>query len=249
MSHKNPIHEAIYKNVVRPAISNRKLSVEGSIMDVDYFNQTVRVYWRDPDSGAERESANVPMPVNGDGVFKQTIEIGDRVTLAFKNGNHDSPYISIVHKKQDPVDFETKNGSGIPRGVTQKPNYNTSWEGVLTDLHYSHQRILHESEDLKDYVIKEHEIALKHPETGAVVKLADDGLIDIFAGPHVGLRIDPANHSINLFGDSVVVNANSFKVNTRQHREPLKRAKYSEGMVSILKDLGLPVQGIDKEGN
>jgi hypothetical protein len=242
MSHKNPIHEAIYKNVLQPALSLRKQSVEGSIMHVDYQNQKVRVYWRDPDSGAERESANVPMPVDGNGVYKQALEEGDRVTLNFKNGNHDNPYISIVHEKLEPVDFESKNGAGVPKGVTKKPNSNGTWQGTMKDMYYSHDKISHESEDAKDYVIKEQEIALKHPRTGAVVKLTDDGLIDVFANDKVGVRINPHNHSVDIFGDSVNITANNFNVKTRSNTTPVKKQKYSDGMITIMKDLGLPVE-------
>lgn len=117
MSHKNPVHAAILKNVVKPAMAARKQSVEGSIQYVDYYNQTVRVYWRDPDSGTERESADVPIPQDGDGIFRQSIEEGDHVTLAFRNGNHDNPYITVVHKRTRGVDYNSKNGAGIPKGM------------------------------------------------------------------------------------------------------------------------------------
>lgn len=140
----------------------------------------------------------------------------------------------------------------------------TRWENTLLGLHYSHHKINHDSEDLKDYQIKENEIALKHPDTGAVVKLTDDGFIDVFAGSHVGVRIDPHTNSINFFGDSVNVITNQFNVKTKPYgfnwngrvfdpnsvgvmTEARGKVRYSEGMVSIMKELGLPVEEIDKE--
>lgn len=117
MIFQNPIHEAIYKSVVKPVMSNRKQSVEGSVQHVDYYEQTARIYWRDPDSGAERESAKVPIPVSGDGVFNRALEAGDRVTLNFRNGNHASPYIVMVQQKQSGIDYSSRNGAGIPKGM------------------------------------------------------------------------------------------------------------------------------------
>jgi hypothetical protein len=35
------------------------------------------------------------------------------------------------------------------------------------------------------------------------VKLTDEGYIDIFASPTVGIRIDPHTNSINLYGDNI----------------------------------------------
>lgn len=147
----------------------------------------------------------------------------------------------------------------------------SQWESTIMDLQYSHGKINHDSEDAKDYLIKEDEIALKHAETGAVVKLTDDGHIDIFAGPQLGLRIDPNTNSINLFGDSVNVMANNFNVRTKPYgfnwngrvfnpslyssaeSDVMTKAKtkvrYSEGMLDIMRDLGLPVEDIDKEEN
>ena len=116
MSHKNPIHEAVHK-IMKPVIANRKMSVEGSIMALNYYEQTARVYWRDPDSGAERETDNVPLPVDGNGVYKQSVKIGDRVTMAFRNGNHGNPYITIVHEQLNGISFESRNGAGIPKGM------------------------------------------------------------------------------------------------------------------------------------
>jgi hypothetical protein len=247
MKHKNPVHEAIYRTVVKPAMTSRKMSIEGSIMRVNYYNNTARIYWRDPDSGAVRESENVPLPVDGDGVYKQTVEAGDRVTLAFRSGNHDNPYVTIVHKKQNGVDYEAKNGAGIPKEITPVPN--RKWKNALLDLKYQHGITNHGSKDADDYLIKEYEVALKHSETGAVVKLTDDGLIDVFAGREVGVRIDPHNKSVNLFGDSVNVVANHFNVETRDSGVIKPKVKYSEGMVNIMKDLGLPVETVDKEDN
>lgn len=118
MIHKNPALEAIKRNLLNPELSNRKMSVEGSIMQVDYYNQTVRVYWRDPDSGTERESTDVPIPQDGDGVFRQSLEVGDRVTLSFKNGNHTSPYITIVHGRSRKLNYQSKYGAGVPKGIS-----------------------------------------------------------------------------------------------------------------------------------
>lgn len=65
---------------------------------------------------------------------------------------------------------------------------------VMKDIAYN---------DQKDYLIKEDEVALKHPKSGAIVKLTDDGYVDIFAGPTLGIRLDPKSNSINFFGDTL----------------------------------------------
>lgn len=138
----------------------------------------------------------------------------------------------------------------------------------MTRLRYSHQKADHDAKDESDYLIKQKEVALKHTDTGAVVKLTDDGFIDVFAGPQLGVRIDPATNSINLFGDTVNVIANNFNVKTKPYgfnwngrvfnpalymqedesvmTKARSKVRYSDGMIDIMKDFGLPVETIDK---
>ena len=143
------------------------------------------------------------------------------------------------------------------------------WQGTIMDLQHSHGKIDHDGVDGHDYLIEEEEVALKHDETQAIVKLTDDGFVDIFAGPQLGIRLDPNTNSINLFGDSVNVIANNFNVRTKPYgfnwngkafnpalytsttqdvmTQARSKVRYSEGMIDIMKDLGLPVESVDKE--
>jgi hypothetical protein len=149
-------------------------------------------------------------------------------------------------------------------------------------------------DDTKDYLIEEKEIALKHPDTGSLIKLTDEGYIDIFAGPTTGIRIDPTTNSINFFGDNInivskqmnmVTKANGLSWNgyyfnpelytetstSKQQKlsgtknnyvhseeqgwhwerqswsvSPMvansSKRRYSEGMNTLMKDLGIPVE-------
>lgn len=143
------------------------------------------------------------------------------------------------------------------------------WKNTMMGLEYSHQKVDHDANDESDYLIKQKEVALKHTDTGAVVKLTDDGFIDVFAGPQLGVRIDPNTNSINFFGDTVNVISNNFNVKTKPYgfnwngrvfnpalymeedqsvmTQARSKVRYSEGMIDIMKDFGLPVETIDKE--
>ena len=50
----------------------------------------------------------------------------------------------------------------------------------------------------QSYRYKGDEPGFTHPVTGASVRMRDDGCIDIFAGPMLGIRMDPNANSINL---------------------------------------------------
>jgi hypothetical protein len=116
MHSQNPVHNAI-RQVMKPIIDNRRLSVEGTIQAIDYQSHVARIWYVDPQSNVGREIANVPIPVDGDGVFKQGLEEGDVVTLGWKNGNIENPYISAIHQKFRGINYQSKYGAGIPKGM------------------------------------------------------------------------------------------------------------------------------------
>jgi Type VI secretion system/phage-baseplate injector OB domain len=113
----NPAHQAIYNKILKPALSKRRQSIEGYVMHVEYEKQVARVSWRDPEGGGERESANVPFPLGEGGLFGRAPEIGDKVTMAFKHGNHMKPYITAIEERATEVNFTSKKGAGIPKGM------------------------------------------------------------------------------------------------------------------------------------
>ena len=117
MKFQNPIHDALYKQVVKPAIDRKRMSVDAWVFDVDHVNQTAHVQWKDPQSNNERHHESVPFPVDGDGVFRQSLEEGDYVKLDFRNGKIEAPYITTIYKKKRPVSFQSKHGADIPKGM------------------------------------------------------------------------------------------------------------------------------------
>lgn len=67
----------------------------------------------------------------------------------------------------------------------------------------------------KTVFISEDEIALKHPVTGATIKLRDDGSIEMFVNEDTGIRLDPIDNAITFFGDSVHVATKEMRIHTK----------------------------------
>lgn len=55
------------------------------------------------------------------------------------------------------------------------------------------------------------EPALVHPFTNAVIKLRDNGAIDVFTGDNIGIRIDQNNKSINMMSTLVQTRAETLR--------------------------------------
>lgn len=112
----NPIHQAIYNNVVKPALSNIAHDVEGTITSVDYYKQTAEVFYVD-EHQRRQTIPNLNLPKDADGLFRQSVYPGDKVRIAFKSGSHRNPYISMVYKFSSQNDYFSKKGASIPRGI------------------------------------------------------------------------------------------------------------------------------------
>ena len=115
---QNPALKVIYEKAVLPALSKRYQDVVGHVIGVHYTEQKVDVRWRDPNSGAFRISKRVPLPKDADGIYRQSVKVGDEVSIAFQNGNLDSPYVNVIYRKEASTsDYYFRYGGGIPKGI------------------------------------------------------------------------------------------------------------------------------------
>ncbi len=70
----------------------------------------------------------------------------------------------------------------------------------------------------KSYRFRGNEPGFVHPVTHASVRMRDDGAIDIFAGEHLGIRLDPNAQSVNIFADKFNVWSSTTSIHTdRNH--------------------------------
>jgi hypothetical protein len=118
MNHGNPIHQAIYDKVVAPAMNTKTHDVDGVVTGCNYKEQTVDIQWKDPKSGTSLQQKDVPIPKDGDGLYKQAIKNSDKVRIAFKNGNQNEPYISVIYKSRlNQASLTSKYSGSIPKGI------------------------------------------------------------------------------------------------------------------------------------
>jgi hypothetical protein len=112
----NPLH-GIIRDIVQPQFDRLSFEAEGIVTGVNYTSQTVDVRWRDHHEALFR-AKGVPLPKDGDGVFKQAVEIGQRVKLGFTDSDHRRPFVSIVYARHaSQSDYYSKCGAPIMRGT------------------------------------------------------------------------------------------------------------------------------------
>lgn len=90
--------KAIEEKVVSPALRQRQPTIDGYVLRVDYENQIADVVYFDQESQVQRIKKDVQLPKDGDGIFRQAVKNGDRVTVGFKNASREQPFITTVYR-------------------------------------------------------------------------------------------------------------------------------------------------------
>jgi hypothetical protein len=98
MKFNNAIHQSIYRHVVKPIMDKQQATIDGYVIRIDYTKQVADVAYFDQDSSVQRIKKDVILPKDADGVFRQAVKNGDRVTVSFKNSSHELPYVSVVYR-------------------------------------------------------------------------------------------------------------------------------------------------------
>lgn len=102
-------------------------------------------------------------------------------------------------------------------GDGDKEIYSPYWRQVLQKELTNFEAKNLESEQGSYVFINEDEIALKHPVTGATIKLADDGSIEFFVNEDTGIRLDPTDNAIIFYGDSIHLASKETRIHTKPY--------------------------------
>lgn len=98
-----------------------------------------------------------------------------------------------------------------------KDIYFPLWRQILQREMVNFEAMSLEKEQERILLIKENEIALKHPGTGATIKLGDDGSIELFVNEDTGMRFDSRDNAIIFYGDSVHFATKEMRFHTKPH--------------------------------
>ena len=102
-------------------------------------------------------------------------------------------------------------------GDGDKDIYLPPWAKVLQKENVNNTQMNLEKEQQKQQFIAEDEIALKHPQSGAIVKVRDDGAIELYVNEDTGMRFDPEDNSITLYGDSIHFASKEMRMHTKPY--------------------------------
>lgn len=212
--------DTLIKNVINPATSQIFTNSIGKIITYDEILNKANVLVSS--SGSYTTLEDVPVQLSGKGVFSSKLKQDDLVYIQYNNGSIFQP--KIVGFADEDYSSNTRESSKHMRKgtlldtVEEKDGevVSRSSRRIDTDtVPYKHEAfqdasaldIMAEKTESLGY-FNDGEIGLFHPDVSSLVKLKDNGDIDIFTGTNIGIRINKQKKTIEMFGDSSTISDN-----------------------------------------
>jgi hypothetical protein len=103
------IKRMIRDQIVAPMVSHIIGDIDGYVLQVHYEDHVADIMYYEARSMQPYILYGVELPRDGDGVYRKSVENGDRVTVSFRNKSKEEAYISVVYK-QDGMQPMTNSG-------------------------------------------------------------------------------------------------------------------------------------------
>lgn len=178
---------------------------------------------------------HVPLPIIGNGIHLPLPKPGQKVVVVFTNNSVLQGRIVAMIDEMHKYTFRYKN-SHVSQG-TYKTNLDVSqlhdvdlekvnplcenWTDEENNYIFKHYSYIERS-PYEDFILKsanmsyfnENEIGFIHPENKSLIKIKDDGSIDIFTDDDVGVRVNPVEKRISFFSDKVTSQGKDWYIKT-----------------------------------
>ena len=208
--------EQLIQNIITPNMSNKLSNAIGQVIEYDSMKNLASVFIKSLNGKENYNLDNVPVQLSGGGVHSTPLSYGDMVYIQFNNnyifqpkiiGFADECYQINTRKKEKHL----RKGSlistqeiiegDIEPSYKEWVNYNNSYDKYIS---YRDEDPIKNISDLmsqKGY-FNNKEVGIYNTKSSAVVKVKDNGVIDIFTSTNVGIRINPLNKTVEMFGNS-----------------------------------------------
>lgn len=212
--------DKLINDVIKPHSSQNLSNSIGKIIEIDEKYNKAKVLVSS--SGAFTVLEDVPIQLSGKGMVTSKLEEDDLVYVQYNSGSVFQP--KIVGFADEDYNNNTREKTKHTRKGTLL-NVIEEREGELKPRayrrvdkdsdSYKHSEYMNVSptEAIGDKIesigyFNNYELGLFHPILSSVVKLKDNGDIDIFTGTNVGIRINREKKTIQTFGDSLTLSDN-----------------------------------------
>lgn len=212
MSFKNNV----LKNIVEPSNGTRLTNAMGFVVSYNQLHNVADVFISNLKDKEGYTLRDVPIQLSGNGVHSSALKENDCVYVQFNNGSlfqakivgrADELYATNTRVKEKHmrkgsllVSQEKEDGIINPSSDTWIDNNNPNYHKHIGYREFSPiERV--SSMMAKKGNFNGQEVGLYNPRSSSIVKVLDDGTIDIFVSTNVGVRVNPKNRTIEMLGD------------------------------------------------
>ncbi|WP_238918135.1 hypothetical protein [Clostridium sp. YIM B02555] len=225
MSIVNKISETV-QNTTR---SNINL-VKGTVVNYDSTNNLADVYIDSLSSGGDTTLTDVPIQISSKGVHSSGLSINDIVYIQFANSSLFQP--KIVGIADEVYAYNTRIKERHLRKGELTVNQDTL-DGEITspscktwidndNIHlaktgeFFNQNAIDNADKLmfSKGNFNGQDIGIYNPVSSSVIKITDNGVINIFVETNTGIKIDPTNKTIEILGNNVCTKTENWSVIT-----------------------------------
>lgn len=217
--------DELIKNIIDPNDSSKLSNAIGQVVSYSSEYNKASVFVKGTNGKENYNLKNVPIQLSGIGMHSSSLEEGDMVYIQFNNNSFFQP--KIVGFADEKYSLNTKR----KEKHTRKGALISSVKEIKGDIAPSSERWIDVSnkndkylsfrysnpiEDISKSISEKgyfnnKEVGLYNPISSSIIKVKDDGIIDIFTSTNVGVRINPLSRTIEMFGD-VSTKSNNWSV-------------------------------------
>lgn len=209
--------DSVIKNIINPTTQSKLTNAMGRVLRYNSAHNVADVYIEMLNSGTGKTLTDVPVQLAGTGIHPSNLKENDMVYIQFNNSSIYQPkitgkadeYYALNTKKSEShltsgelsVSQEELEGDVSPSSDTWLDSENTN---LFKYNGYKNSSAIENIAQIREVVgkFKDQEVGIYNPISSSVVKVKDDGTIDIFAEANIGIRINPNSKTIEFLGNS-----------------------------------------------
>lgn len=209
--------DTLINKVVKPHTSQMFSNSIGKVISYDEKHNRADVLVSS--SGSFTTLEGVPLQLSGRGIMTSKLQIDDLVYIQYNNGSvfqpkivgfADEDYSNKTREKSKHLRKGSLLSTFKERDDELKPRVKSRIDNNSDSFKHFEYRELSAVDTLVDKVenigyFNNQELGLFHPILSSLVKLKDNGDIDIFTGTNVGIRVNRKERTIEFFGDNSTI--------------------------------------------
>lgn len=206
----------VLDNIVEPYSGSKVTNAMGTIISYNQLHNIADVFISNLKDNEGCVLKDVPIQLSSSGIHSSAFKEHDSVYVQFNNGSifqakitgkADEVYATSTRKKEKHM----RKGSLLVSQEEEVGEVNPSSETWIDYNNKNYHKHIGYKEfspvsKVSDLMSKKgnfngEEIGMYNPKSSSIVKILDDGSIDIFVSTNVGVRINPENRTIEMLGD------------------------------------------------